>query len=91
MLLESLSNYHDDDNVKKENKNKTIGFMRKTTALHVHHAWYISLTSTARLRRETSQCDVLWRTWTYEDKFSFLYWNMDKALENSTPRKVAYI
>ena len=38
MLLESLSNYDDDDNVKKE-KNKTIGFMRKTTALHVHHAF----------------------------------------------------
>ena len=91
MLLESLSNYDDDDNVKKEKTKKTIGFMRKTTALHVHHAWYISLTSTARLRRETSQCDVLWRTWTYEDKFSFLYSNMGKALENSTPGKVAYI
>ena len=91
MLLESLSNYDDDDNVKKEKEKKTIGFIRKTTALHVHHAWYISLTSTARLRRETSQCEVLWRTWTYEDKFSFLYWNMGKVLENSTPRKVAYI
>ena len=34
---------------------KTIGLMIKTTALHVHHAFkYISLTSTARLRRETS-------------------------------------
>ena len=59
----------------------TIGFMSKTTALHVHHAFkYISLTSTARLRRETSQCDVLWRTRTYYDKFSLLYLNMDKAL-----------
>ena len=34
--------------------------MSKTTALHVHHAfWYISLTSTARQRRESSQCDFL--------------------------------
>ena len=34
---------------------KTIGLMIKTTALHVYHAFqYISLTSTARLRRETS-------------------------------------
>ena len=47
--------------------------------------------STARLRRETSQSDVLQRTWTYDDKFSFPYLNVDKALKNSTPRKVAYI
>ena len=76
----------------QQQRQKTIGFMSKTTALHVHHAfWYISLTSTARLRRETSQCDVLWRTRTYYDKFSLLYLNMDKALKNSTPGKVAYI
>ena len=70
----------------------TISFMSKTTALHVNHAfWYISLTSTARLRRETSQCNVLWRTWTYENKFSVLYLNMDKDNRNLTPGKVAYI
>ena len=34
---------------------------------------------------KASQCDVLWRTWTYYDKFSLLYLNMDKALKNSTP------
>ena len=33
----------------------------------------------------------LWRTWTYDDKFSLLYLNMDKALKNSTPGEVAYI
>ena len=68
--------------------------MSKTTALHVYHAfWYISLTSTARLRRETSQRDVLWRTyaWTHFKKFSLLYLNMDKALENLTPGKVTHI
>ena len=47
--------------------------------------------STARLRREASQCDILWRTWTLDDKFPFLYLNMDKALKNSTPGKVAHI
>ena len=52
---------------------------------------YISLTSTARLQLETSQCDVLWRTWTYDDKCSFLYLNVDKALKNSTLGKVLYI
>ena len=47
--------------------------------------------STALLRRETSQCYVLWRTWTDDYKFPVLYLNMDKALNNSTPGKVAYI
>ena len=66
--------------------------MCKTTSLHVHHAFqYISLTPTARLRREASLCDVSWGTWKYDDKFSFLYLNMDKALKNLTPGKVAYI
>ena len=88
--LGTLSNdHHDEDN---NSVKKTIVFMCKTTALHVHHAFqYISLTSTARLRREASLCDVSWRTWKYEDKFSFRYLNMDKALKNLTPGKVAYI
>ena len=34
--LGSLSNYDDDDN---DNVKKTIGFISKTTALHVHHAF----------------------------------------------------
>ena len=66
---------------KKYKLKRSIGFMSKTTALHVHHAFfYISLMITARLRGEISQCDVLWRTWTYDDRFSFLSLNMDKAL-----------
>ena len=66
--------------------------MTKTTALHVYHAfWYISLTSTARPRRKTSQSDIIWRMWTYDDKFSFLYFSMAKSLQNSTPGKVTYI
>ena len=51
-LLGSLSNYDDDHNAKG---GLMRGLMIKTTALHVHHAFkYISLTSTVRLRRETS-------------------------------------
>ena len=39
---------------------KNNKFMIKTTALYVHHAFqYIFLTSTARLRRETSEFDAL--------------------------------
>ena len=37
------------------------------------------------------ECDVLWRTWKYDDRFSLLYFNMDNALNNSTLGKVAYI
>ena len=46
-LLGTLSNDDDDDD--NNNVKKKIGFTRKTTVLHVHHAFlYISLTSTAR-------------------------------------------
>ena len=38
-----------------ENVKKTIGFISKTTTLHVHHAFlYISLPVFARLRRENA-------------------------------------
>ena len=77
---------------RQRQRQKTIRSTSKTTALHVHHAsQYIALTFTARLRRETSQHNVLWRAWTYDDKLSFLYLNMDKVVKNSTPRKLAYI
>ena len=33
----------------------------------------------------------LWRTWTYDDEFSFLFLNLNKILKNSTPGKVACI
>ena len=79
-VLGALSNGDVNNNVRK-----TIGFMSKATALHVHHTYEYSLKFTARLRRETSECDVLWRTWTYCDSFSLLYLNMDKALKNSIP------
>ena len=71
------------DNAKK--KKTTIGFMSKTTS------------SSSRFLVQlfdvhcTSQCDVEWRTWRDDDKLFFNYFNMDKALKNSTPGKVAYI
>ena len=46
-----------------ENVEKTIVFIRKTTTLHVHHAFlYISLPVFARLRRENAWFHVLWST-----------------------------
>ena len=38
-----------------KNVKKTIGLIRKTTTLHVHHAFlYISVPAFARLRRENA-------------------------------------
>ena len=49
-LLGTLRSNDADGN---ENVKKTIGFISKTTTLHVHHAFlYISLPVFARLRRE---------------------------------------
>ena len=88
--LGSLSNYDDDHSDDFKKNKQTIVLMMKTTALHVHHAYsYISLTSTARLRRETSQSAVLRWAWTYDDEFSFLFLNLNKILKNSNPGKVA--
>ena len=85
--LGSLSNYDDNENVKKQ----LVLWAKQLLCTCITLFWNISMTFTARLRRETSQCDVLRRTWTCYDKFSLLYLNMDKALKNSTPGKVAYI
>ena len=92
LLIGSLSNFDDDHNDDFKKTIGPIGLMIKTTALHVHHAFqYISLTCTVRLRRETPLFDVLWRTWTYGDEFSFLVLNVNKILQNSTLGKVACI
>ena len=45
----------------------------------------------ARLRRETSYFQVLWRTWTQDNNFHFLFLNFDTILWNSTPEKIAII
>ena len=59
-VIETLRSNDADGN---ENVKKTIGFISKTTTLHVHHAsLYISLPVFARLRRENAQFRVLWRT-----------------------------
>ena len=50
IIIETLRS-NDADGI--ENVKKTIGFIRKTTTLNVHHAFlYISLPVFARLRRE---------------------------------------
>ena len=49
----SLGTLRSNDADGNENVKKTIGFISKTTTLHVHHAFlYISLPVLAQLRRE---------------------------------------
>ena len=52
-------------------------------------SWDIWNSPLWRRRQQQQRRDVLWRTWTYQDKFSLLYLNMDKALKNSTQGQVA--
>ena len=52
-LVELIGTLRSNDADGNENVKKTIGFISKTTTLHVHHAFlYISLPVFARLRRE---------------------------------------
>ena len=51
-VLGSLSN---DDGDGDKNVKKTIGLLRKTTNLHVHHAFFVHFSAaSARLRRENA-------------------------------------
>ena len=64
--LGSLSNYDDDHN---DDVKKTIGLMIKSTALHVHHAfYYISLTSTEQEGILNAHAWIRWTTvaWSHQ-------------------------
>ena len=51
--------FHNHDNNDNADKNTYYGFMSKTTALHVYHAFlYTSLTSTARLTRFNEDVNI---------------------------------
>ena len=59
-LVESFSN--DDGDGNKKGK-KAIGFISKTTTLHVHHNFFVHFFAvTEKLRRENASFHVLWRT-----------------------------
>ena len=63
---------------RQRERQKTIVLISKTRALHVHYTlWYISLPSSAKQRREMTKFKVLWRTWTHDDKFPFLFLNFN--------------
>ena len=68
--------------------------MSQTTALHVHHAfYYTSMTSTARIRRETYVMQRFMHgghEHLTTNFFLAFFSNLDKVLKNSTPGKIAY-
>ena len=75
-----------------ENVKKTIGFIGKTTTLHVRHAFlYISLPVFAQIRRESACFHVIWSTWTSNNEILPLSLNLDMVPRNSTPGGFAYI
>ena len=89
LILGSLSNYEDNVNVRKQ---MVLWSKQQLCTCITLFSTFLKLTSSAPLRRETSQCDVFNRTWTYDDKFSFsLFEHVDKVFKNSAPGKVAYI
>ena len=88
--LGSLSN---DDSDVNENGKKAIGFrIGKTTALHVHHAFFVHFFAvTARPQRENAKFHVLWSMWKLDNDFLFLFLNFDTVFQNLTPEKIANI
>ena len=77
---------------RRQRRQNTIGFISTdNSSVSASRFLVHSLTSTARLRLETSWCNVSWSTWTYNDEFSILFLNLDKILKNSTPEKIVCI
>ena len=62
--LGSLSNDDNDDNDSVKKKLVLPAKQLLWTCITFLSTFELSLTSTTRLRRATSQCDVSWRTWT---------------------------
>ena len=54
LSLLSLGSFTNDDGDGSEDVKKAIGLLRKTTTLHVHHAFLYIFTVLARLRRENA-------------------------------------
>ena len=85
--IRSLGN-HDGDN---GDNDKRIGFMCKTTALHVHHAFkYIF--SRPLHDHEVKTLNVMFmEDVNVRQRIFLFFFKPDKVLKNSTPEKIAYI
>ena len=71
---------------RQRQRQKLIGLMSKTTALHLDHAFLVFFYALhdydVKPPDASSWCNVLWRRWTYDHEFSFLFlfWTWIEAL-----------
>ena len=71
-----IGNLSNEDGVGNENGKKQQVFITKTTTLH-EPRFFVHFFAVARLRRETSQFHVSWRTRTRKNDFLFLFRELD--------------
>ena len=69
---------------------KTIGFISKTTTLHVHHAFFASVQFSARFSTTTTWTCLISR-FMEDVNILFLFLYLDMAPRNSPPGGFAYI
>ena len=75
----------------QQDRQKTIGFISKTTTLPVHHTClYISLPFLHEYDVKMPTCDS-WGMETNNDEILFPFLNLDKVPRNSTSGGFAYI
>ena len=88
--LGSLSN---DDGDVNENGKKAKGFrIGKTTALHVHHAFFVHFFAvTAGPQRKNAKFHVLWSMWKLDNDFLFFSWTLIQSFRIQLQRKIANI
>ena len=85
-LLGSLRN---DDGDGNENGKKEIGLLRKTTTLHVHHAfWYISLPSFHDYNVKTPNFPFCRGREQKTTTFFFFSWNLMQSLRIQLQKKL---
>ena len=87
-----IRHFRSNDADGKENVKKTVGFISKTTFLHVHHAFvYISLPVLARLRRENTQFRFFLEYVNKQRRNFISLSELELVPRNSTPGGFAYI
>ena len=82
-----LGSFSNDDGDGNEDVKKAIGLLRKTTSLHVHHAFlYVSLLSLHDCNVKMPNCKFM----KDANESLFLFLNLSAVLKKSTPGKFAY-
>ena len=87
--LGSLRKYDGDGN---KNGKKAAGFnWQNNTFARASRIFVHVFAVDARLQSETSYFHALWRTWTQDNNFLFLFLKFKTVLQNSTPETLVII